>query len=265
MEMQTRIEAARAYVEALRTGDRDAAQAAAPHLAEDIVVQVGKRKFEGNKEALRRITGTWPSTGIYRKGSWGDPWVDGSDLKVSGQMGPVGNGLAQVNLTFGFSESDQINRVEQENLNAQVLFEGDTLPDFVRARVNHALANETPLCVSYVDEEGRPHLSLRGSTQVFSDTQISIWVRTTGGGLADAVAKNPSMCLLYRENPTRSTFTFAGKAHVDSTDEVRRKVFENAPEVEQNHETWTSGVALIIDLEQVDGASPEGRVRMRRS
>lgn len=264
MAAQQRFEAARAYVKALSTGERPAAAAAAPHLAKDIAVQVGNRTFDGYDEALRRITGAWPLTPVYRKGTWGDPREDDGAVKVSGQMAPVGAGPSAVNLTFWFNEADQISRVEQENLATQQLHEGATLPDFVKTRVNNALANDTPIAIAYVDEMAKPHLSLRGSVQAYSDHQLSIWVRTTGGGLAEAVSKNPNLTLLYRDNATRSTMTFAGKGHVDPDESVRKRVFEISPEVEQNHETWTTGVALIIDLEQVDGTTPEGRVRFRR-
>jgi hypothetical protein len=263
MATQDRIAAVRAYVEALRTGERAAAQAAARHLAQDIVVKVGQRQFEGHDEALKRITGVWPLTPVYRKGTWSDPRVEDSAVVVNGAMAPVGAGPTGVNLTFWFNDADQISRVEQENQMTQPLVETDVLPGFVKQRINNALANDTPICVSYVDERGRPHLSLRGSTQVFSDTQLSIWARTPKG-LGEAIERNPNLTLLYRDNVTRSTLVFQGRAHIDASEAVRRRVFESSPEVEQNHETWASGVAVIIDLEQVDGATPEGRVRMRR-
>ena len=262
--MDDRIDAARAYVEALRTGDRSAAQAAAGFLAKDIVVQVGERRLEGHDEALKRITGVWPLTPVYRKGTWSDPRAEDGCVKVTGQMAPVGFGPATVNLSFWFNDSDLIARVEQKNLMTQPLVQTDVLPDFVKERVANALANDTPICVAYVDEQSRPHLSLRGSVQVFSDTQISMWIRSGQGGLAEAIESNPNMSLLYRDNQTRSSLTFQGQAHIDADEEVRRRVFESSPEVEQNHESWTTGVAVIVDVHQVDGATPEGRVRIRR-
>src|SRR6266571_95353 len=141
--MDDRIDAAQAYVDALRTGDRSAAQAAAGFLAKDIVVQVGERLFEGYGEALNRITGVWPLTPVYRKGTWGDPRAEDECLKVDGQMAPVGFGPTNVNLTFWFNDADQIARVEQQNVMTQPLVETDVLPDFVKDRINNALANET--------------------------------------------------------------------------------------------------------------------------
>lgn len=265
MPIEKRIAAAQAYVDALRTGDRAAAQAAAPHLGKDIVVQVGQRTFEGYDEALKRITGVWPLTPVYRKGTWPAPQAEDGQVKVNAQMAPVGAGPSVVNLTFSFNDQDEITRVEQENVIGTPLIESDKLPSFVKQRINSALANETPLSVSYVDEQGRPHLSLRGSTRAHSDTQLSIWARGRESGLVAAVQKNPSMSLLYRDNPTRSTLIFMGKARIDDDERVRKEVFEATPEVEQNHESWTTGAAVIIDLESVDGATPEGRVKFRRA
>src|SRR5437870_1974984 len=128
MSAAERIEAARAYVRALSTGERAAAQTAAPHLAKDVEVQVGNRKFEGYEEALKRITGNWPLTPVYKKGVWGDPRVEDDSVKVGGQMAPVGAGPSAVNLTFWFNPSDQIARVLQENLASQQLHEGNALP-----------------------------------------------------------------------------------------------------------------------------------------
>ena len=41
----------------------------------------------------------------------------------------------------------------------------------------------------YTDDNGRPNLSLRGSTQVYSDTQLSMWVRHATGGMAKLYAE----------------------------------------------------------------------------
>lgn len=265
MATDQRVKAAQAYVDALSTGDKAKAQAAAPHLAKEIVVKVGPRTFEGYDEALKRITGVWPLTPVYRKIAWPAPQAAGDRVKVNAQMAPVGAGPSVVNLTFSFNDQDQITKVEQENVIGTLLVEADKLPQFVRDRVNNALANDTPLSVSYVDDQGRPHLSLRGSTRAYSDTQLSIWARGRETGLVAAVKKNPSMSLLYRDNPSRSTLIFMGKARIEDDERVRKEVFEATPEVEQNHESWTTGAAVIIDLEQVDGATPEGRVKFRRA
>src|SRR5581483_11544133 len=51
------------------------------------------------------------------------------------------------------------------------------LTDEIKTAVAGAFDNGTPIVVAYVDAEGVPHLSLRGSTQPYSDTQLAMWIR----------------------------------------------------------------------------------------
>ena len=257
------IAAAQAYVDALSTGDEQAAKAASRYLADDVTLEVGPREFSGHDEVLARITGVWPLTPVYRKTTWPAPTEAGDHVAVDAQMAPVGAGPTEVHLKFWFNDAAQINRIEQENVIGTPLVETDKLPDFVKSRVDGALANDTPIVVAYVDEEGRPRTSLRGSVQAYSDTQLSIWVRSSTTGIAVAVANNPNVELLYRDNPSRSTLIFKGRARVESDDAIRRQIFGDSPEVEQNHESWDAGAAIIIDLSEVGGATPDGRVRMQ--
>ena len=261
--MATKLEAAKAYVEALRTGDHEAAKRAAPHLAKDVVVTAGQRKFEGYDEVLKRITGAWPNTPVYIKGDWSDINNEGNKVHVHGEMKPVGAGPKGVNLTFSFNDQNQITAVDQELEAAAGLVETNEIPDFVARRVNNALANDTPLCIGYVNEQGQPVLSLRGSTLVYSGNQIGIWVRQGGGGMAKSIEKNPNMMALYRDSSERTTLSFVGRGRIANDDETRKKLWDMIPEVERNHETWESGVPLIIDLERVDGGTPDGRVRLQ--
>lgn len=259
-----RLEAAQAYVEALRTGNHQAAIVAAKYLAKDILVSVGqKERHEGYEEVLKRITGPWPNTPVYIKGDWSDIREEDNQIKVRAKMKPVGAGPSGVHITFSFNEAGEIARVEQENLPGARVVETNALPDFIKKRVNNALANDTPICVAYTAEDGRPVLSLRGSTQVYSDTQLCIWLRNAGGGLALSLAKNPWISLLYRDTASRSTLIFLGRGHIETSEEVRNRVYELIPEVEQNHCPDRTGAALVINLDRVDGGTPDGRVRMR--
>ncbi len=259
-----RVEAVQAYVDALRTGVPALAQAAGKYLAPNVVVQVGNQKIEGRDEAVRRITGVWPNTPVYRKGNWRAPVEEGETVTVHASMPPFGAGVQSVDLTFAFDAQGQISGVQQVNTNNAPLYETDSLPEFVQARVNRALADDIPLCVSYVDEEGHPSQSLRGSTMAINDHQLAIWARSKGG-IVKSLEKNPWVSLLYRENPTRSTLIFEGKAHVLPDGPEALKIHDMSPEVERNHLTRETGAAIVIDLTAVDGSTPEGRVRFRRA
>lgn len=139
------------------------------------------------------------------------------------------------------------------------------LTDDMRQAVNGALANGTPVVLAYVAENGQPNLSFRGSAQAYSDDQLAVWVRNPEGGLQRALAQNPRVTLLYRDPQTRTTLNFQGRGHFESADDVRNRVYENAPAPEQNADRERHGLALIVDLDRVTGVVPGSRVLMQRS
>jgi hypothetical protein len=268
--MNPRVRAAEAYLKALRTGEASATEAAARHLAPNVELHTvgahmwgnGPEDFHGYDEVVKMITGIGVITGVYRGAPWGNPEVDGDTVKIAFDAG--GGLVASSTLTFTFDGQDKITRIEQINKGGGPAPATDTMPDFVKAIVNSALANNTPMIIAYTDENGAPNLSLRGSTQAYSDTQLSIWVRHATGGMANCLRKNPQMSLMYRDPPARTTLTFVGRAHFEDDEEVRNRVFDLAPEVEQKHDLNRTGAALIIDLERVNGNTPRGGVRMER-
>ncbi len=266
-----REKAAEAYVQSLRTGEFPAVDNAGRYLADDVVLKgapvFGRQATEirGKKEVLYRITGQWPNTPVYVKGFFSAPKEEGEKLKISATFPAMGAAPAAMNLTFAFNAQDLINEIEQEIVPQARPEPTDTIPDAARGLINSALMNDTPICVAYVDEDGVPNLSLRGSTQVYSPTQLSIWVRQKGGGMSKALAKNPSMGLLYRDSKTRSTLVVKGKGRIEEDPEIVAKVWNSIQDVEQKHETRESGCALIIDVESLTGGTPKGGVRMERS
>jgi predicted pyridoxine 5'-phosphate oxidase superfamily flavin-nucleotide-binding protein len=142
---------------------------------------------------------------------------------------------------------------------------GIKLGDDIREAVNGALANGTPVVLAYVDENGQPNLSFRGSTQVYSDNQLAVWVRNPEGGLQRALKNNNRLTLLYRNPATRMTLNFQGRGHLESSDDIRKKVYESAPESEQKADAERKGYALIVDLDRVTGAGAGGRISMTRA
>jgi hypothetical protein len=270
--MDQRVRAVEAYIKALRTGEASASALVATFLAPDVVLETtgahmwgnGHEVFTGFDEVLPKITGIDVMTGVYRTAPWTNPEPDGdSRVKVSADIG--GGLLSSSTLTFTFNGSNAITHIEQINVGGGGgAAPTDKIPPIVKGIVNSALANNTPMIVAYTDENGAPVLSLRGSTQVYSDTQLSIWVRHATGGMAEALRKNPHMALMYRDPPARTTLTFQGRGHFETDDAVRNRVFELAPEVEQKHDLNRTGAALIIDIDRLSGSTPRGGVRMQR-
>jgi hypothetical protein len=136
----------------------------------------------------------------------------------------------------------------------------------LKETVNTALAHGRMLSVAYVSPEGRPELSFRGSVQAYSDTQLALWVRNPTGGILKAVASgHPYITLLYGElgAQVKAFVTFRGRGRVESSEPVRRKVYDDSPEGERNLDKEREGVALIIDLDSVDGFYGGDMLKMR--
>ena len=262
VQVSERVAAAEAYVKALRTGEPSAAIRLSPLLADDVVLRVGQDEVSGHDAVLARVTGQWPLTPVLLHGGWSSPRVEGEQVLVSAELGPIGAAPTRIDLTFSFNLAGQIASIEQKAVPQTPLPPADTLPDLVKGLVNGALANGTPICVAYTDANGQPVQSLRGSTQVYSDTQLCIWVRNPQGGLVKAMqGSNRRLSLLYRDSKTRTTLIFQGLGHVETDSAVRARVYELAPEVEQNHDPARRGAALVIDITQLQGTTVRGPIR----
>jgi len=135
--------------------------------------------------------------------------------------------------------------------------------DEMKEVVASAYGAGAPPLVAYVDEEGQPSLSIRGSTQVYSDNQLAVWIRA-GSKLADALAKNDHVSVFIRIPETRATLNFRGRATLSSDEAVRQKVWGSAVENEQKADPDMKGQPLILNVDRVDGRTPSGPVRQLR-
>ncbi|HVB06337.1 MAG TPA: pyridoxamine 5'-phosphate oxidase family protein [Acidimicrobiales bacterium] len=138
------------------------------------------------------------------------------------------------------------------------------LSDEMVSNVNGAFENGKPIVVAYVDDEGQPHLSFRGTTQAFSPDQLAIWIREPTGGILSNIERHPRVTLLYRDSPNRTTYIFSGRARVQGDEETRRVVFDNSPAREQEKDPERLGKALVVDLDTVQGSEGERRFLMKR-
>lgn len=135
----------------------------------------------------------------------------------------------------------------------------------IKQLVNDALTNGAPLLLAAVSADGKPVLSFRGSVQVASDNQLSLWVRNGQGGTLEAIRRNPNVALAYR-SATTPVVQFHGRARIAEDDAERAQVFERAPDRERAADPERKGVAVLIDLDRVEGVlmlAPEGPVFVR--
>lgn len=265
--MNKRTRGVEYFVKALSTGERTAAQRLEPFLAEDCeydtntqpgAVPIGREVFKGRKNVLEQVFGQWPATPGYSRLGWSEPEPDGDALKVTTS--------GAVTLTFDFNAQDEISKVVLQggygsgaSAAARPTGKVDEIPLAVRGLINNALANQTPLVVTYVDENGAPHSSLRGSVCVISPTEFAIWVRHADGGLPVNIVKNPAMSLLYNDRRAGATVIVEGRAHIADDEETRRRVFEQSPEVEQTHDPHHHGVPVVIEVTKLQANLGAGR------
>ena len=87
------------------------------------------------------------------------------------------------------------------------------LTDELKALVNNALANGSPLLLAAVNADKAPVLSFRGSVQTYSDDQLGLWARNREGGTLDAIRANPNVALVYR-SATTPVLQFHGRARI---------------------------------------------------
>jgi pyridoxamine 5'-phosphate oxidase-like protein len=136
------------------------------------------------------------------------------------------------------------------------------LTDEMKERIDGAFENGTPVVVAYVDEQGAPQLSFRGTTQVLGDDRLALWARSREGGLPNALAQNPRVALLYRDPTARRILSMSGRARV--APELNETVYDRSPERERERDPERKGVAIVVDLDQVMSGGPDGVVRMQR-
>jgi pyridoxamine 5'-phosphate oxidase-like protein len=259
--MSSRTQAAEAYIKALRTGEPSATQAASQYLAADVVLATGNDEVSGRDNVVKRITGQWPLTPVFQHAGFSTPVEEDGHVTAEGELPPMGAAPQKISLNFAFDGDSKIKRIEQKQQAAGPQ-QFETIPSFVRGIINGALNNGTPMVVAYTDENGQPVLSLRGSTQVYGDTQLCIWVRNAAGGIVNAMSRNNRVSLLYRDSKVRTTLIIQGRGRVETDPDVRERVYQLAPEVEQNHDPGRKGAALVIDVVSLGGTTVRGMVRV---
>ena len=122
----------------------------------------------------------------------------------------------------------------------------------IKDLVNSGYTSGNPMALAVVTPDNKPVLSYRGSTQVYSDTALGLWVRPGSGTTLDAIKKNPFVAMVYR-SATTPMIKFEGRARVVTDAAEAKKVFENAPQAEQGRDPERTGTAVIIELDKVEG------------
>jgi hypothetical protein len=266
-EMTDRIALVKNFLASLKPSSDGKVRPRADLLAKDAVFEA-LIKLSGRDAVIERMSAD--TTGrVYREVTWAEPEEYGDALRTIGRT-PPGSLMGGTVLVFHFA-GDEISIIQHQPIpGAPMPATEIKLSTELKALVNNALITRHPMLMSYVNDSGQPVLSFRGSTQTFSDDQLAIWIRNADGNLLKSVAKNPKVAFMYRNEDTKETFQFQGRAWIATGEAERQKVYENAPPVERAHDFARTGVALIVDLDLVEGwfgltpDGPIGRVRMLR-
>jgi hypothetical protein len=128
--------------------------------------------------------------------------------------------------------------------------------------INGALVRGRPVAWGYIGDDDYPSLSFRGSTQVFSPTQLALWARKRDDGFAIAIAERPQVTALYFEHGGPGPILLSIKGHARVDESANDTVYANMPEGERNQDPEKKGVAIVVDVASVFAYTESGPVTM---
>jgi hypothetical protein len=134
----------------------------------------------------------------------------------------------------------------------------------IAVAIDGAAERGSALALAYVDGDGSPHVAFRGSTQVHSADQLALWARKRDDGLVVAIAQRPDVALVYYspETPGAAYLAIRGRARVAA--ELNDAVYERMIAGEQAQDPERHGVAVVIDVDGVQGMGPAGVIDQQR-
>jgi hypothetical protein len=262
--MSDRIAAVEAYQNGIVKGEDGGV---AGYLADDVVVETNFGRAEGVAAALALLHEPRMAGLLAACAQWSAPAEREDTVTVIAELPPTAP-FGGVEFLFTFV-GQKIARVEQQTLPATQITSMEIstelrLTDEIKSAVNGALDNQTPMMIAYSDNDGEIHLSFRGSIQAYSDDQLAVWARDPGGGLPRHIAARPKVTLFYHDPKTRTTYTFYGQAWIADDPATRAAIFENSHPREQQMDFRRRGVAIVVDLDRLEGRAPSGRLLMVR-
>ncbi len=261
--MTDQLAAVEAYVKALTDPGEAATQAVAAVLADDVVVQSNFGKAAGPQEAIALLREPRTAAALAAGAQWSAPSADAGRVVLTARL-PDTAPSGGVEFVFEFS-GGKIARVEQQTLPAAPVRPVPLrLTDAIRAAVNGALDNSTPMLIGYRDDADQIHLSFRGTIQTRGDDQLALWARDPDGGLPRNIAARPQVTLFYHDPARRTTYSFYGRARVEDDPAARAEIFENSHPREQQMDFRRRGVAIVVGLDKVEGRDAAGRFLMAR-
>ncbi len=197
--------------------------------------------------------------------TWADPVVDGDAVKVSGTL-PPGSVLGTATLTFHFDGDGRIAQLQQAlTPGAPPPPTAVALDGAIAAAVNGALDNGTPIIAAYVDRQRAAPAVVAGyhpGVQLRPGRPLD--PRPRGRPRPRPPRTRPGSASSTATPPPAPFLQIQGRGRVDDDPHVRDVVFDNSPEREQSIDPERLGVAVIVDVDRVQGRLPDGPVNMSR-
>lgn len=256
--MTARTEITRRLLDALSCSDERAIQSALTENPAFVALGADLRGIEAVLERIARQ----PTREMYRQVMWSAPQATDDGTLAIGHM-PADAARAGVVLTFTF-DGDRIETIHHQHLPPRP---GAPTPlrltPKLRQLIDNALATRHPMLLAYTDESGQPILSFRGSIQTYGDDQLALWVRNANGSMLRAITANPKVALMYRDEDSKATYQFQGRARITTDSDERQRIYAASAPVEQAHDFAKLGIAVIIDLDRIEGyagLAPAGQI-----
>jgi hypothetical protein len=260
--MTDQAELARLYVQAQSQASDDAVKAIGEALAEDAVLKLPRSTLTGRDAILQQLENA-DAARSFQQVEWAEPEASAAGVRITGKL-PLVNILGGYTISIETDGDGRIARIEQQNLPAPPLTPSElSLPAPIQEAVNGSFASGAMIFAS-VAPDGQPILSLRGSAQAFSATQLAFWARNAEGGTVGSLAEHPKMTAFLRDPRNRTNLFFYGSARPVQTETDRMTVYNHSPEPERAADPEIKGTGVIMDLERVEGTFSGNRIRLQR-
>jgi hypothetical protein len=258
---------AQLFVEALCTGNEACFDQLSARLDPSVdFVSAVSGPTQGPAEVIALLQRFQAERRFAKAATW-DSSEDDSSLKVTAEL-PLDSFYARYVWDMALDAAGHVTKITQSGIaNTEPLPPSPVrLNEEITAALSIAGATRNPLIVAYVDAEGRPSQAPRGTVQVFSDTQLALWLHNPFGGLATAVGANNAVSLHYWGGigtEYGGALLFQGRARIEEDEDVRTRVYEGSPPSEQRSDPQRNGSALIVEVESVTGFMAGTRYNMR--
>lgn len=238
-------------------------------VADDVVFMSNKPAVRGREAAIAAIRAH--DGELVAKIAWRTLEQQGDDVRVIGDA-PEGSLKLGYIVTLKL-KGDKIELIQLQDVRDLRMAgsvrphgapEGLKLPQAIKDMIRDA-RDRNPMVIACINADGYPALSFRGSFLPFSDDQLALWVRNPEGDFVTAIAQNPRVGLMLREQANKHTFQFRGRARVSHDPDERARIYSAIPKQEQNHDFAKLGAAVVIDLDWLHGYFSGGElITMRR-